>query len=727
MRIQHNIMAMNAYRNYNTNTSALAKNLEKLSSGYKINRAGDDAAGLAISEKMRAQITGLNAAQKNVKDGISLVKTAEGAMQEIQDMLNRMDYLATQSANGTYDNEVDRMNLQKEVDQLRSEINRIADSANFNGIKLLDGKAGVNTTAFKEFTNVAGVVGHNGTINLDGLLGTTAKKTAHLEVTGNSQTNASAIIDISAISAEGKSTNASDAISMQFDIGGTTYTAALSGATTYSAAAIAAALKKAMVESGNGVDITTGAAHASSSSNTGIKIGSNVYKVDVDGDNVKLTLAGVGAGTANYTAVSDTPGATTNEFDATTAEQINKDLGMNVKLGTVTGAKSYKGDVVHETTKVVQAQAFKADSLAGIDLELTEAMVQDGTVIEIDGKKITVQTGTTAPTGGDFNIDLSAEKAAGKSDAELVHILADKLSNQAEFLGADGRKWKIGSSNAGGKTTIHFEQTSKTTVAGSELKTEADLTSKIKVTAPATADKGAGVAITVDPTKIAAGNRLNIDGKTYTFYKTAEEAAKNTDAAKDVIGVSMEGDALANLATALGSDYEVDVKDGENAGEKVFTIRSKTGTTADADAVAASKSPVINGEGLQLQIGDTSESYNQLSVKIGDMHTKALGIDTLSIADPEGASAAIQTIRDAINQVSSVRGDLGATQNRLEHTANNLSVMAENIQDAESTIRDTDVAEEMMAYTKNNILVQSAQAMLAQANAVPQGVLQLLG
>ena len=139
MRIQHNIMAMNAYRNYNNNASALSKNLEKLSSGYKINRAGDDAAGLAISEKMRAQITGLNAATKNVKDGISLVKTAEGAMQEIQDMLNRMDYLATQSANGTYDNEVDRANLQKEVDALKTEINRIADSANFNGIKLMDG------------------------------------------------------------------------------------------------------------------------------------------------------------------------------------------------------------------------------------------------------------------------------------------------------------------------------------------------------------------------------------------------------------------------------------------------------------------------------------------------------------------------------------------------------------------------------------------------------------
>ena len=139
MRIQHNIMAMNSYRNYTNNVSAMKKNLEKLSSGYKINRAGDDAAGLAISEKMRAQITGLETAQKNAKDGISLVQTAEGALTEVHDMLNRMVELATQSANGTYDNTTDRAQLQKEMDQLRTEINRIADSSNFNGIKLLDG------------------------------------------------------------------------------------------------------------------------------------------------------------------------------------------------------------------------------------------------------------------------------------------------------------------------------------------------------------------------------------------------------------------------------------------------------------------------------------------------------------------------------------------------------------------------------------------------------------
>ena len=160
MRIQHNIMAMNAYRNYANNTSALSKNLEKLSSGYKINRAGDDAAGLAISEKMRAQITGLDKAQDNAKDGISLVQTAEGALTEVHDMLNRMYELAEQSANGTFEDGTDRKQLQKEVDQLKSEINRIADSANFNGIKLLDGSMSANgTTTIKSAasTQAAGV------------------------------------------------------------------------------------------------------------------------------------------------------------------------------------------------------------------------------------------------------------------------------------------------------------------------------------------------------------------------------------------------------------------------------------------------------------------------------------------------------------------------------------------------------------------------------------------
>jgi flagellin len=149
MRIQHNIMSMNAYRNYSSNTSALSKNLEKLSSGYKINRAGDDAAGLAISEKMRAQIAGLDQASNNVKDGISMVQTAEGALQEVQDMLNRMVTLAEESANGTYDDAIDRSALQDEVTALNDEIQRIADSANFNGKKLFTADSNISKISFQ--------------------------------------------------------------------------------------------------------------------------------------------------------------------------------------------------------------------------------------------------------------------------------------------------------------------------------------------------------------------------------------------------------------------------------------------------------------------------------------------------------------------------------------------------------------------------------------------------
>lgn len=404
MRIQHNIMAMSAYRNYSKNTSALSKNLEKLSSGYKINRAGDDAAGLAISEKMRAQITGLKAANKNVKDGVSLVQTAEGALQEVHDMLNRMDSLATQSANGTYDNEVDRANLQKEVTALKSEIDRIADSSNFNGQKLLNGDLDGNATS--------------------------------------------------------------------------------------------------------------------------------VFKGDADAGN-------------NTSAVD----ATIKAQGKVSIGGADQDLTFKLEVDTAEGAKiGTDGAVTITLAKKTDYSAAKIQDLI---------------------KKATLDTGIT--------------------DADEQKAIKSALAN------------------------------------------------------------------------------VTVSGK----------------------GVTSAGD---------GTE-----------------LADKTGTATAA-----------TGAALKLQIGDTADKYNQMNVNVGDMHSKALGIEDLTVADQDGAAAAIQKIKDAINTVSSTRGDLGAIQNRLEHTQNNLSVMTENIQDAESTIRDTDVADEMMAYTKNNILIQSAQAMLAQANQVPQGVLQLL-
>ena len=400
MRIQHNIAALNSYRNLTGNNNAVSKNLEKLSSGYRINRAGDDAAGLAISEKMRAQITGLNTAQKNAQDGVSLVQTAEGALTEVHSMLNRMVELADQSANGTYDNAVDRANLQKEIASLKDEIDRIADSTNFNGINLLDGSLSTKTTT------------------------------------------------------------------------------TLIGATTGTNAAV--------------------------------------------------------------------------DLNFTFAEQF-KGKDINVKLEHAGSA---------------------------------------GTTIE-------------AVVGADGKITLKMDATKDHSASAIKEALANA-----------------------------------------------------NITAVAADDKAKMSSLLASATVTGAGT------------------------------------------TGL--------------------------TTGDGFAAATGTTTPAKGKSLTLQIGDTSKDFNQMAVSVGDMHGEALGIADIDISTQVGAQTAVDKIKSAINSVSSTRGDLGAIQNRLEHTINNLSVTAENMTAAESRIRDVDMANEMMAYTKNNILVQSSQAMLAQANQLPQGVLQLL-
>jgi len=163
MVIQHNIAAINSYRNLSTNQSALSKNLEKLSSGYKINRAGDDAAGLAISETMRSQINGLNQAVNNANDAIGLIQTAEGALTETHSMLQRMKTLTTQAANGTY-TKTARDNIQAEINALNKEIGRIATTTEFNGEKPLSPAAGRNTANLTFFIGASAVTANAMTV-----------------------------------------------------------------------------------------------------------------------------------------------------------------------------------------------------------------------------------------------------------------------------------------------------------------------------------------------------------------------------------------------------------------------------------------------------------------------------------------------------------------------------------------------------------------------------------
>ncbi|WP_302778651.1 flagellin, partial [Anaerotruncus colihominis] len=176
----------------------------------------------------------------------------------------------------------------------------------------------------------------------------------------------------------------------------------------------------------------------------------------------------------------------------------------------------------------------------------------------------------------------------------------------------------------------------------------------------------------------------------------------------DVSGVTDEAvkKAWAGVTINFSVDQACDTTKNYAAGEQKFTAGKN--------------------ESMQLQIGDTADSFNQLKVGIGSMSSAALGVDKVDISSQEGAAKAIDIIRNAIDRVSSQRASLGATQNRLEYTINNLDTASENLQSANSRIRDTDMAKMMMEYTKMNVLTQSAQAMLAQANQQPQSVLQLL-
>lgn len=544
MRIQHNLSAMNAHRNLGANNMRTSKNLEKLSSGFRINRAGDDAAGLAISEKMRAQISGLSMAQKNAHDGISLIQTAEGGLNETHSILQRMKTLATQSANGTYDSDVDRANIQKEVDALKSEIDRISDSTNYNGINLLDGSLG----------------------------------------------------------------------------------------------------------------------KSSSTADTGIELGlSNTAKAD---GAYKFTDAVAGA----YTLV--TAGGASGVM--TTGDKINMSITYN----------------------------DGSDKTMNITLTAKDST----TLVAEDGSEYTITSG--GATAAELNSAFYEE--AKKTDLDDMFTINSNMVFTAKEKGLDGAK--IVSANT--TETI-------SSVEG---------------------DVNTGFAIST----AAADSYESIDGTKLTVWDLKEDGtADKADAVFEVNGekfMFVDSDATDDQIATLADDkiHAVKIAGASVANADVISmvtvINNETGINAEVDGTTNTQinlkvdagNTSTNDKGLTLQIGDTAEEFNKVTVSVGNMDSDSIGVGSIDVSSQKGAANAIEDIKTAINNVSSTRGDLGALQNRLEHTINNLSVTEENMTSAESRIRDVDMAKEMMDFTKNNILNQAAQAMLAQANQQPQGVLQLL-
>ena len=516
MVVQHNMQAANANRMLGITSGAQSKSTEKLSSGYKINRAADDAAGLTISEKMRKQIRGLDKASSNAQDGVSSVQTAEGALTEVHSMLQRMNELAVQAANGTNSKDTDRKAIQDEIDQLNTEIDRVAETTKFNEIYLLKGDDGEKTVNMK-----AHDAGLKGTLTDNG--------------------DGTATFTMAAL-------NDGDTVS----IGGKNYT-----------------------------------------------IGS--LKADAD----KL-VAAPGTGTKKLTIGDKTfvlKAGDTKVYDETGTNQLF--------------VKTADG-----TTAATGATAFSTGA------ELT----------------------TTSKYKDDTNTD---------KDNTAVTI-----ANLKDYI-------KGGVKVSDGTTTLTVLNDAK------------------------------------DATGAVGNDGVDDNDNSLITKKKAYELA-----AKELLAANQIGDTEGSAKVGVG-----DVGTAVNLTNGTGTFQIQTGSAKVANTLSFS-----------LHVGADADMTNKITVDIDTMNSANLGIKGLNVTDKNGSAAtyAIDAISDAISKVSSQRSALGAVQNRLEHTIDNLDNISENTSSAESRIRDTDMAKEMVNYSKNNILAQAGQSMLAQANQSNQGVLSLL-
>ena len=591
MVVQHNMQAANANRMLNVTTSAQSKSTEKLSSGYRINRAADDAAGLTISEKMRKQIKGLDRASTNAEDGVSAVQTAEGALTEVHSMLQRMNELATQSANGT-NSTTDRKAIQDEIDQLTTEIDRVSETTKFNETYLLKGDTDGATSKVKLNAHDAGLAG---------------------KLTDNGNGTATFKADTLAVGDKVK-------------IAGKEYT-----------------------------------------------IGKSADSADyAKKDTIKATVDGVG--------------------DSVTSGNTTTTIVAKVTTATATGATWAAGDKFKD-----------ADGT-----EWTIAATTDETAHNVKATDIAkyLKDGCTIVSNDDNN----------KLDG--VAVVDDLGKNEVSIADATGitalqNGIKAGDTvTVGGTTKTVTAETPKTydeiktAVAGGVAGTTKISIGSKEYTLDKTTDAAAG-KITQDDflALIKDGDKVKVDTNTYTaIIKSSDGDSITLEDAYSKMAKELE------TASSIGADTAATVK---NNGNGTFDITK--GTVDVKEALS-----------FNLHVGADADSTNKITVDIDSMSSAGLGIKGIKADTEQDATYAIDAIADAISQVSSQRSALGAIQNRLEHTINNLDNVVENTTSAESRIRDTDMAEEMVNYSKNNILAQAGQSMLAQANQSNQGVLSLL-
>lgn len=534
MIINHNMTAVNTLRQMGVNENNSTKSLAKLSSGMRINSASDDAAGLAISEKMRAQIRGLDQSTRNAQDGISMVQTAEGALNETHSILQRVRELADQSANGTNTAD-DRTAMQTEVKQLTSEIDRIGNNTEFNTQKLLNGSlAGAGGATVGQNTTNGAVVGK--------LIAATTTSTA-MAALATSFSQETVTIDGTDITIDWQNLSTADQATINAGVAaGATATARNSAASL-----LVDTINSAIDSSGKSVAHVNGWADSS---------GNFVLQSGSAGSTSSIKATGGTSMLATFTTQSDT-----------------------------TGSNKYNGVTVATTDTFTL-------NINGIQMSVASATAIDNTTA-MTTAALAIQTALNLAIST-YNTAAGAPNSGDTGHIELVKVNASN-DGRLEIISQSG---PVSLTDLPGKTTV--------------------------------ADLGLSQAQTD-----ASGN-----------------------------------------------------------GGMTFQIGANKGQT--------------------------------INFGIKDMRSAALSLTDVDVTTQAGASAALTKLDSAIKSVSSERSNLGAIQNRLEHTINNLGTSSENLTAAESRIRDVDMAKEMTAFKKSDILNQASQAMLAQANQQPQGVLQLL-
>ncbi|MGL5260068.1 MAG: flagellin [Lachnospiraceae bacterium] len=640
MVVQHNLRAMNSNRMLGLTANVQSKSTEKLSSGYKINRAADDAAGLSISEKMRKQIRGLSQASLNACDGISAVQTAEGALNEVQDMLQRMNELAVKASNGSM-SEDDRNYVQNEIDQLVTELDRVAETTKFNETYLLKGMGEAVTKTLNAYD--AGLAG---------------------KLTDNGNGTSTFVLDKAL------------EIGSKIEIAGKEYTIDDTSDRTKTDDDYVSAVKADTITLKTGDSITVDG-----------KTTTVVDKTDLN------TAKGAGFGWAADDTFTDSRGIkwtvkadnATNLGDDTTSLADAKEAGAGfVEIGKINdiidaGSVITKlGTKVDEYDPIEVVDTLADDEYSSLNADLSAKAVNGGTtslkegdVITRNGKEITV-TEETAESFADVSKDIMKLEADATTPKKVY--IRDKDGTEKEYI-----------------------VSTKTDLSDSaELKaTREDIINMIK--------EGYDVSIgnnTSYETIYGVDSTLEEDSVTATTGTTATEVYK------------IIADELVK-ANSIGADTAATVV---NKNDGTFEITQ--GTVEVKGAIT-----------LNLHVGADADMTNKISISVDSMSAAGLGVKGLKVSGVNGVEAtyAIDAITDGIQRVSQQRSTLGAVQNRLEHTIANLDNVVENTTAAESQIRDTDMATEMVKYSNNNILAQAGQAMLAQANQSNQGVLSLLG